>query len=365
MKKIALIGSTGSIGRQVLDVVRRHSDKYKIVALAAFSDGEELKKQADEFKPALYAAASADGGKALSAAAYDGADVVFNAAGGFAGLSYSLAAIAAGKQLALANKETLVCGGGLVTALADKKGVEIIPVDSEHSAIWQCLNFDRHMRVKRLIITASGGAFRNTPQSKLENVTAEQALCHPTWKMGKKITVDSATLMNKGYEVIEAHELYGTPYDRIEAVIQPQSIIHSLVEYDDGALLAQMSYPTMELPIQLALSYPERYGTTLSPMDFTSAFSLGFEPLESGKYPCFDLAVGCGKSGGTLPCALNAADEEAVGAFLGGRIKFTDIYRVADGVIQAVAREETESFEQLAAVDAKARRLAQKIIQRL
>lgn len=249
--------------------------------------------------------------------------------------------------------------------LAKELGAEIIPVDSEHSAIWQCLNFDRTAAVRRLIITASGGAFRDYSAERLKGVTPEQALAHPTWKMGKKITIDSATLMNKGYEVIEAHQLYGTPYDAIEAVIQPQSIVHSLVEFSDGSLLAQMSYPTMQVPIQLALSYPDRLNLTVEPMDFKRAFSLDFKPLDGGKYPCFDLAVNCGKAGGTLPCALNAADEVAVRAFLDGKIAFTDIYRVVDGVIQSTARGEVEGLECLKQVDRAARAAAQKIIDRL
>ncbi len=365
MKKIALIGSTGSVGRQVIDVVKNHPDEYKITALAAAKNRGLFEKQKADLRPELCALACEDEEAALNVASFADADVVFNAAGGFAGLRYSLAAINAGKTLALANKETLVCGGDLVNRLAKEKGVDILPVDSEHSAIWQCLHFEKTAPVKRLIITASGGAFRGYTLEMLKGVTAEQALAHPTWKMGKKITVDSATLINKGYEVIEAHMLYGTPYRDIEAVIQPQSVIHSMVEFCDGAIIAQMSYPTMELPIQLALSYPERLHTSVKPMDFKKAFSLDFEPLEREAYPCFALAVACGEAGGTLPCALNAADEEAVKAFLDGKIAFTDIFRVTDGVIQSTVREDAESFDMLTEVDRAARGLAQKIIKRL
>lgn len=365
MKKIALIGSTGSIGRQVTEVVRRHPDRYKIVALVCNRKSDLFESQVKEFSPALYAAAQEDKQTALSAACFDGADVIFNAAGGFAGLGYSLKAIEAGKNLALANKETLVCGGDWICDLAKTRGSEIIPVDSEHSAIWQCLQFDKSAPVKKLIITASGGAFRNVPPEKLVSVTPEQALAHPTWKMGRKITVDSATLMNKGYEVIEAHRLYGTPYRDIQAVIQPQSIIHSLVGFEDGAYLAQLSYPTMEIPIQLALSYPERLDTTVAPIDFSKEFSLGFEPLDSGKYPCFDLALRCGAAGGTAPCALNAADEEAVKAFLSGKIKFTDIYRVAEDVTSSENICAVKSFSQLEECDRLARERALKYIKRL
>ena len=358
MKKISLIGCTGSIGRQVIEVVKRHPDEYKIIALVAAHGGELFERQVAEIKPEFYALSSADKQRALCAAKLD-ADIIFNAAGGFAGLEYSLEAKKANKPIALANKETLVCGGALL------KGAEILPVDSEHSAIWQCLHFDRNARLRRLIITASGGAFRDLPPEKLKQVTPEQALAHPTWKMGKKITVDSATLMNKGYEVIEAHMLYGTPYRDIQTVIQPQSIIHSLVEFSDGSTLAQMSYPTMEVPIQLALSYPDRLDLAVKPMDFNSAFSLDFKPMERKIFPCFDLALKCGEAGGTLPCALNASDEVAVNAFLNGQIAFTDIYRVVEGVISSTAREEVNSFAQLAEVDLKARERAKNIIKRL
>ena len=363
MKKISLIGSTGSIGRQVIEIVRRNPDKFKIVALVANSDEKELERQRAEFVPRFSALASKE--DALPAADFADADIIFNAAGGFAGLQYSLKAVEAGKTLALANKETLVCGGDIVMPLSLNKGAKIIPVDSEHSAIWQCLNYKTDTRVRRLIITASGGAFRNLPPEKLPTVTPEQALNHPTWKMGKKITIDSATLMNKGYEVIEAHVLYGTGYSRIETVIQPQSIVHSLVEFDDGAVLAQMSYPTMELPISLALSFPERIATTLTPMDFKTPFSLQFEPMIRKNYPCFDIALTCGEAGGVMPCILNAADEAAVHAFLSGEIAFTDIYRVVEKTVSSIPNESVVSFEQLDAINNRAREIARKIIKDL
>ena len=362
MKKIALIGCTGSIGVQVLKVVREHADEFKIVALVAGSESEIFKKQVREFKPQLSAVAADDKEKALAAAELDSADVVFNAAGGFAGLEYSLRAIRAGKTLALANKETLVCGGELVTKLAAQKGVDIIPVDSEHSAIWQCLNFDAKAPFKRLIITASGGAFRGKSLKELEGVTPEQALAHPTWKMGKKITIDSATLLNKGYEVIEAHVLYNAPYSKIETVIQPQSVVHSLVEFEDGAYLAQMGVPSMEVPISLALSYPQRLKTGVQPLDFKSAFSLQFEPLKRRDYPLFDLSMQCAKAGGIMPCALNAADEIAVKAFLDGKIKFTAIYAVVSQVLSATVSDKVISFKQLEEVDRTARRMANDVI---
>lgn len=360
MKKISLIGSTGSIGRQVVDVVKRNPDKFKIVALVADRASELFEAQKRELAPEFSALASVDEVAALSAAEYGDADIIFNAAGGFAGLAYSLKALNAKKSLALANKETLVCGGDLVN-----KDARIAPVDSEHSAIWQCLNYKKDAPLRRLIVTASGGAFRNYPKDKLSSVTPEQALAHPTWKMGAKITIDSATLMNKGYEVIEAHILYGTDYGKIETVIQPQSIVHSLVEFEDGAVLAQMSYPTMELPISLALTYPERIAGTLAPMDFKRAFSLEFLPIERGDYPCLDVVLECGERGGIMPCVLNAADETAVRAFLEKRIAFTDIYSVVEGTLSQFTNERAESFDKLKEIDERARQAAAKTIKGL
>lgn len=361
MKKIALIGSTGSIGRQVAEVCLRHPDKFKITAVCAGSESEAFSNQIKLLSPE-YSAVSPDPAEFIKKS---GADMVFNAACGFAGLKYSVAAINASLPLALANKETLVCGGELIIAAAAVKGAPIIPVDSEHSAIWQCLNFDKKAEVRRLIITASGGAFRGYPAEKLKDVTPAQALCHPTWKMGKKISVDSATLVNKGYEIIEAHVLFNAPYSRIQGVIQPQSIVHSMVEFCDGAVLAQMGVPSMELPIQLALTYPERLGCMLEPLDFSKPLSLEFLPLEREKYPLFDLTVKCGEAGGVMPCAMNAADEEAVAAFLEGKIKYTDILRVAEGVLSSTENRRAESFEQLAEVDKTARAAAEKIISAL
>lgn len=362
MKKISLIGSTGSIGRQVIKTVLRHPDEFEIVALVANRQSEEFERQKAELKPAFCAAFSEDKEGALSLAELPEADIIFNAAGGFAGLEYSIRAVSAGKTVALANKETLVCGGDIIMPLAKKTGAKILPVDSEHSAIWQCLDFERDKPFKRLIITASGGAFRGMTAEELKKVTPEQALNHPTWKMGRKITVDSATLMNKGYEVIEAHVLYNAPFERIETVIQPQSIIHSMVEFGDGAIFAQMSYPTMELPISLALTYPERLDTSLLPMDFEKVFSIDFQPMNRADFPCFDLALKCGEAGGIMPCVLNAADEVAVYAFLAKKIAFTDIFKVVDGVCRKFTNEKAVSFSQLAEVDFNARREAEEII---
>ncbi|MDE7082874.1 MAG: 1-deoxy-D-xylulose-5-phosphate reductoisomerase [Clostridia bacterium] len=365
MKKIALLGSTGSIGVQVLNAVRRHPNSFKIVAMAAYGESKAFIQQVKEFSPELYTVASKNKAAALEVASYNDADIVFNAVSGFAGLEYSVKAIKAGKNLALANKETLVCGGELITRLAKNYGVEIIPVDSEHSAIWQCLNFDRNASFKKLILTASGGPFRGFTPEQLEKVTPQQALNHPTWQMGKKITIDSATLLNKGYEVIEAHELFGTPYSKIETVIQPTSVVHSLVEFADGAVMAQMGSPDMQVPVQLALTYPRHMSTTAQPLSFKKALSLEFIPLARKQYPLYDLALNCGKEGGTMPCALNAADEVAVKAFLDDKIKFTDIYATAEHVISTTARDEVVSYKQLEEVDRTARWKAQKFIYKL
>ncbi|MBD5584825.1 MAG: 1-deoxy-D-xylulose-5-phosphate reductoisomerase [Clostridia bacterium] len=365
MKKIALLGSTGSIGVQVLEAVRRHPNSFKIVAMCANDLSKAFTQQVKEFAPQFTATASEDKAQALKVAEYADADIVFNAVSGFAGLEYSIKAIKAGKTLALANKETLVCGGELVTRLANAKGVEIIPVDSEHSAIWQCLNYDKKASFKKLIITASGGPFRGYTEEQLSKVTPKQALNHPTWKMGPKVTVDSATLMNKGYEVIEAHELYGAPYSKIETVIQPTSVIHSLVEFADGAVMAQMGSPDMQVPIQLALTYPRRMSTDAQALSFKKAMSLEFLPLNRKQYPLYDLALKCAKEGGTLPCALNAADEVAVKAFLDGKIKFTDIFLTVEHVISSSVRDEVVSFKQLEEVDRTARWKAQKFIYKL
>lgn len=370
MKKIALVGSCGSIGRQVADVVRRSAGEFSFCALISNRSLETFNAQIAEFKPSFAVLTDMDAAKgiiapretkvlsgedgALEALGECGADIVFVACGGFAGLKYSLKAVETGARLALANKETLVCGGDIIMPLVG----ELVPVDSEHSAIWQCLNFERRAPFERLIITASGGPFRGRKFADLKGVKAADALRHPTWKMGAKITVDSATLLNKGYEIIEAHHLYNAPYSRIEAVIQPQSIVHSMVEFADGAVLAQLSNPSMELPIQLALTYPGRCRSGVAKMDFTRAFSLDFMPLERGQYPMYDLALECGRRGGIMPTVLNAASEIAVGAFLRDAIGFTDIFEISADVVAATPYARAESYSQLCEADGAARRLA-------
>lgn len=360
MKNLSIIGSTGSIGRQVLDVVRRHGDKFRVVGLCCNRPSELFFRQVEEFSP-LFSGAAEEGDTTIAATLPE-ADIIVNAASGFDGAKYSFAAFEAGKRVALANKETLVCGGEMATAAAERGGADIIPVDSEHSAIWQCLNFDRRTPFKRLIITASGGAFRDFTDEQLESVTAEQALAHPTWQMGKKITIDSATLANKGYEVIEAHVLYNAPYEKITTVIQPTSVVHSLVEFGDGACLAQMGVPSMELPIQMALTYPDRLETSLKPLDFSKPFELKFQPLVRERYPLYSLALSCGEAGGISPAVFNAADEEAVWAFIRGEISFKQIFNVVDSTVSAVPREPLTDFGRLVEVDALARSIAKKYI---
>ena len=379
MRKISLIGSTGSIGRQTISLVLSRPDKFKIVAMAADSSYRLFEEQMGVVKPQYAALADSFAAKkiadvpagtkffggedaALAAASFESADIVLVAAGGFAGLKYSLEAIGAGKRLALANKETLVCGGDIVMPLIARRGGDIRPVDSEHSAIWQCLGFNLKAPFSRLIITASGGPFKNFSAEQLKGVTPAMALAHPTWSMGAKITIDSATMLNKGFEIIEAHHLFGADYNKISAVIHPQSIVHSMVEFADGAVLAQLSRPTMKLPIQLALEYPERIELEESRLSFGDALSLEFSPVSEGMFPCFDTALACARAGGTYPCALNAAGEEAVRAFLAEKIKFTDIARVIGGVTEHTVSEDVQSYAQLCETDARARAYAQKLI---
>ncbi len=381
MKTISLIGSTGSIGRQVCSVVRRYPDKFKIKSIVANSSAELFLQQVNEFRPEYAALADETIGKqiagqipsgvkfaygtqaATDAIAYG--DVAFVAATGFAGLQYSLKAVALKKPIALANKETLVCGGELVMKKIKAAGVDLMPVDSEHSALWQALHFRADAPFRRLIITASGGPFYAYTPEQLEKVTAKDALKHPTWQMGAKITIDSATLLNKGFEVIEAKWLYDAPMEKIDTVVQPESIIHSLVEFDDGGILAQMSYPTMELPIQLALTYPERLDCGLKPLDFVSLGAIRFLPLERKRFPCFDLALTSAEMGDNYPCALNGAGEIAVRAFLNGRIGFTKIADTIESALQKTARAKVESYDMLLETDKRARALAEEYIRSL
>lgn len=374
MKKIALIGSTGSIGRQAIEVALRYPDRFRIVALAANTDARRLAEQAARLQPRLAvlrreeASAEVPAGCRFAcgeaafeeACAFAEADVVLVAVTGFAGLKATLLALEAGKDVALANKESLVAGGALVTALAKKKGAHILPVDSEHSAIWQCLGFDRGAPFRRILLTASGGALRDVPLCDLSCVTAKQALAHPNWRMGDKITIDCATMLNKGFEVIEAMHLFGAELAQVQVLIHRESVVHSMVEFADGAVLAQLGVPSMELPIQLALTYPERLSCALPPVDFLKLGALHFEGVDAARYPCFTLALAAAKAGGTLPCVLNAAGEVAVGAFLRGQIKYTQIAEIIEDTLSRAVRGEAESYAQLAETDRAARAAAAK-----
>ncbi len=380
MKRISLIGSTGSIGKQVCSVVRRYPEKFQIESLVSNSSADEFLKQVKEFKPKYAALVNESAGKKIAGeipngvrfsygeqAALDGVDygetdTAVVSATGFAGLKYSLKAVRSGKNLALANKETLVCGGELVMNEIKGAGVDLMPIDSEHSALWQALSFKTDAPFKRLIITASGGPFYGWEQERLRTVSPASALKHPTWNMGAKITIDSATLLNKGFEVIEAMWLYHAPLEKIHTVVQPESIIHSMVEFDDGGILAQLSYPTMELPIQLALTYPERFDCDLKPLDFETLGAIHFKPLNRKDFPCYDLALTSAEWGDNYPCVLNAAGEIAVRAFLQEKIPFTAIAEVIESVLNATVREKADSYAALQSYDETARQKAETFI---
>src|SRR5712692_8714299 len=350
-RRIALLGSTGSVGQQTLDIVRAFPEHFRIVALAARSNVTLLAEQAQEFHPSLVACfADIPAVEAalphvvlgeeglLAVATHPDADIVVAATSGLMGLGPTLAAIKAGKTIALANKETLVMAGHLVTQEADRARVSILPVDSEHSAIWQCLRGEQLTEVKRLLLTASGGPFRRATLEQIRTVTVEQALAHPTWRMGPKITIDSATLMNKGLEVLEAHWLFEIPYERIEVIVHPESIIHSMVEFVDGSLKMQASLPSMHLPIQDALSYPIRLNTSgtglVRELHWAEVSRLNFETLDITRFPCFRLALEAAKRGGTYPSVLVGADEEAVALFLAGKIGLLDIAELIESVLE-------------------------------
>ena len=347
MKKIALIGCTGSIGKQVLSVVNKNPDKFSIVSLSAGSNLELLKQNIKDFKPMIATIETAcsltsfEGVPVLSGegayldAIVKEADIVVISVVGFAGLKAVLKAIELKKDVALANKESLVVGGDFVMPLAKANGVNIYPIDSEHSAIWQALSFDREKPFKKLILTASGGAFRDYDKEMLATATAKSALNHPNWQMGAKITIDCATLVNKAFEVIEAKHLFATDFDKITAVLHRQSIIHSMVEFDDNSVIAQMSYPTMEIPIALALDKNTRLQSNVSSLDFTKLATLTFEEIDYERFPCFNLVVSAGKAGREYPAVANGANEVAVSAFLEGKIGYLDIYKIIDGALSA------------------------------
>ena len=383
MKNITLLGSTGSIGRQTVEVALANPDKIKIKALVAHKSDELLEEQIKVLQPDLAVLSDKEAAArlasryhgrteilageegVLAAATYAGSDTVLASMVGYAGLRPTLAAINCGKNIALANKETLVAAGSIVMQAVADKGVSLTPVDSEHSAIFQALRGGRENEVKRLIITASGGPFRGKKRSELENVTLAQCLNHPNWSMGKKVTLDSSTLANKGLEVMEAHWLFNMPYEKIAVVVHPQSIVHSLVEFCDGSVIAQMGDPDMRLPIQYALSWPERYPYAFDQLDLVKYGTLTFEAPDLEAFPSLAIAIECGKAGGTLPCAFNAANEEAVNAFLEGKIKYLDIPYITASVTQAHHNVLAPTLEDIEAADAAARVAAQAVIRSL
>jgi 1-deoxy-D-xylulose-5-phosphate reductoisomerase len=368
VKKIAILGSTGSIGQQALDVIRARPDELEVVALTGNKNLKLLGKQIREFQPKMFSSSVTPdidyGGEFLSIegiASHPDVDFVIVATAGKAGLSPTLAALRAGKTVAVASKEVLVMAGEIIIREASIHQSQILPIDSEHSAIWQCLQGEES-KPKRLFLTASGGPFYHCSRSQLTEVTPEQALQHPVWKMGRKITIDSATLMNKGLEVIEAHWLFSLPFDSIEILVHPQSIIHSMVEFTDGSLKAQLSYPDMRLPIQYALSYPQRWPNSELPrLDWNKINSLSFEPIDYDRFPCLKLAVEAGKSGGTYPAVLCAADEVAVELFLSHRIGLTDIAKIVQKTLEQHRNISKPSLEEILSADDQARELAKRL----
>jgi len=364
MKKIVVLGSTGSIGRQTLDIVRKFPDEFEVIGLAAGHNLKLLLEQVQEFKPqhicCINRPETLPNNVAFTSmtdmACLDKVDVVMVATTGTAGLVPTLNALKHQKAVALSNKEPIVMAGSIIKEYEARYGGKVLPVDSEPSAIWQCIQGEDNS-IQRLIITASGGPFRTTPFGDLVSVTPAQALNHPTWQMGQKITIDSATLMNKAFEVIESRWLFEVPWDKIDVVIHPQSTIHSMVEFADGCIKAQMGPPDMRLPIQYALFYPKRLANDMIPRLKTDiAHSLDFQPLEEGRYPCFNLALNAAKQGGTYPAVLSAADEAAVTAFLEGKIRFTDIHRVVDQVLSEHQSLPGKEVDELLHADAWATR---------
>ena len=379
MTTVAVLGSTGSIGTQTLDVVAAEPDRFEIVALGANSSVQDLARQARQVHPEVVAIADRDraaelrellpkgvellaGPDAMAEAAI-GAEVAVNGVVGFAGLPVTLAVLGAGRRLALANKESLIAAGPVVAPLRDTPGAELVPVDSEHCAIHMCLRAgEGTRRLRKVVLTASGGPFRGRSRSELESVTVQEALEHPTWSMGPKITVDSSTLMNKGLEVIEAHELFGADYDDIDVVVHPQSIVHSMASFTDGATIAQLSLPDMRLPIAYALAYPDRVGTPFGAMDFDEAFSLDFEPPDRDAFRCLDLAFAAGRAGGTAPALLSAANESVVEAFLDGRVRWVDIPAVLGDVLDRWDGSDALSVESVLDADATGRAIAKELM---
>jgi 1-deoxy-D-xylulose-5-phosphate reductoisomerase len=354
---VAVLGSTGSVGTTALRVLDRQRERFRVAALTAFNNVSLLKAQVEQFHPTYSGLASTSGDCCTEAVQRDDVDIVINAVVGAAGLNATLAALERGKRVALANKETLVMAGELVTAASSRGGGELVPVDSEHSAILQCITGRPNVEVRRVIITASGGPFRQWTPEQLENATLADALRHPTWQMGKKITIDSATLANKALEVIEAHFLFGLPYDRIDVVVHPQSVVHSFVEFVDGSVLAQVGAPSMELPVLYALTHPDRVPDSGVPhFDPVAMSPLTFEPIRTELFPAFSLGVAAGRAGGAAPAVFNAANEAAVALFLDGRIRFHDIGVAIAGALDELSSHDGGSQAAILAADAAARR---------
>jgi len=385
--KLAILGSTGSIGRQCLDVVDSLAGEFGVVSMAAGSNVNLAADQIAQHHPKLVSVATAEAAEKLATllrkkrtssipeilfgpdgiervATHPEADTVVSAAVGVVGLRATYKAVLAGKKIALANKEVLVAAGELVTAAVKAHNVSLLPVDSEHNAIHQCLRAGERKEVKRLVLTASGGPFRTTPLSKMRHVSPKQALAHPNWKMGQRITIDSATMMNKGFEVIEARWLFGMNLDQIEVVIHPQSTVHSMVEFVDGSILAQLGPTDMRMPLQYALTYPKRVTSNGRALDWSKLRNLEFEPVPDKKFPCLRLAREASKKGGPLPCALNAADEEAVASFLAGQLPFSGIAAVIEKVLERMQGQPLETIDDVLHADAQARRLAREEIAR-
>jgi len=384
MKRISILGSTGSIGRSTLDVIEKNPQRFKLVTIAAGSNLELALEQARRWRPKVLSLASEQdaekAGKQLKAEGLSDIEVVFGQAGtvrvathtevdfvvsaivGVAGLKATYEAVRAGKEIGLANKECMVAAGELITREARKQGKPLLPIDSEHNAVHQCMRGGRMHEVERVWLTASGGPFLNTPKSEFERITVEQALNHPTWKMGKRITIDSATLMNKGFEVIEACRLFDMPPQRVSVIVHPQSTIHSMVEFNDGSILAQLSVTDMRLPILYALTYPERIASDLR-FNVLDLKRLDFAPPDPAKFPCLRLAYEAAEAGGAKTIALNAADEVAVAAFLNHEIGFADIPKVIEHTILETSDRHPESIEEVLAIDVQAREAARRKLQ--
>jgi 1-deoxy-D-xylulose-5-phosphate reductoisomerase len=375
MKQLAILGSTGSIGTLTLDVVAAHPDRFQVAALTARASLDRLEQQVRRFRPRLVSveteAAAGELRRRLDSSGTDvcsgpagllravtdsGAGLVVSAIVGGAGLRPTMAALTAGLPVALANKESLVMAGGLMTAEARRRRVRILPVDSEHSAIFQCWQDGDSARIRRLVLTASGGPFRRLPQAAFASITPEQALNHPTWAMGRKISIDSATLMNKGLEVIEAHWLFDLPVDRVDVIVHPQSTVHSMVEYVDGSILAQLGVPDMRVPIQYALTYPERCGSPAPRLRLEELAGLTFEPVDRERFPCLGLAYQAAMAGGSAPTVLSVANEVAVGWFLERRIGFDEIPGVVQKALDAFPRREVASIDEVLDVEQQVRR---------